>query len=121
MSPASCEGGGVRSRQPGGGEGDLLRQDSGELGGEEGVIGMSSRSVRVETSETASLRADMVEGGRSRYGGKSEAAGRVAALSGKAPFITAQTCNRMISGIPSQSRGSLSDRQLSQTKHEDAL
>jgi hypothetical protein len=111
----------VRSRQPGGGEGDLLRQDRGELGSEEALIDMSSRSVRVETSETASLRADMVEDGRSRRGGRSDAAGWVAALSGKAPFIAAQACNRMIAGIPRQSRGLLSDRHLSQTKDEDAL
>jgi hypothetical protein len=107
-------------------EGDLLRQESGELDREEGVVGsMSSRSVRVETSETASPRADMVEGASGRSGrgggGRSDALGRVAALSGKVRFIAAQTCNRMMSRIPRQYRGLLSDRQLSQTKDEDAV
>ena len=46
-SPASCEGGGVKSRQPGGGGGDPDSDESGELG-------VEAREVRVDMSEASS-------------------------------------------------------------------
>lgn len=78
MSPASCEGGGVKSRQPGGGDGDLNGDERGELGRE-------SSEVKVESSESASLKVGIVQGGR-RGGGRRETAGRLAALNGKEPL-----------------------------------
>lgn len=46
-SPASCEGGGVKSRKPGGSEMSSRIEDRGELG-------VSPREVRLEMSEATS-------------------------------------------------------------------
>ena len=75
-SPASCEGGGVKSRQPGGGEGER-GDERGELGGDD------SSDVKLEMSDMLSmLRLGMLAAAKAAAAGARVAA-RLAACGKK--------------------------------------